>query len=209
MSTFNPSIVALAIILFFTMNGFNNLQHYRALLTDSTIPGASRRNIGRTLLCSLILLIFLYLVGPHLLGLLHIGNTHLLLASGTILLLISIKTIFPSLSYIQEKFEPEELPEERRWLYPLTLPLFIGPAAIPLFFLLAMDYFSLSLEQELIAIVIAWTLSALLILLHRQIIALLGEKLLSALQRLCGLILLIIGIELLSVAIKVLSTTPQ
>jgi small neutral amino acid transporter SnatA (MarC family) len=134
--------------------------------------------------------VFLF-AGQSLLGLLHISEPALTTAGGVILFLIAVRMIFPS----SERSMQEDVPGEP-FIVPLAIPYVAGPS------LLATELLLMSREPDrwwewLIALTVAWAVSAVIGLLGSRLSTYLGHRGLIALERLTGMILVAIAIQML------------
>jgi multiple antibiotic resistance protein len=135
-----------------------------------------------------VLLLFLF-CGPYILNVLDIKGPALGIAGGIILFLISIKMIFP----VPEGSLPPERGEP--FIVPLAIPLVAGPSAIATVLLLMTREPSRWIEWTL-ALVIAWVATSLILVLSSKLSRVLGEKGLIAMERLMGMILTTIAVQM-------------
>ncbi len=167
-----------------------------------------RRVVVRELLIALVILVGFLFLGQYLLQLLHLSETALTTAGGIILLIIAIKMIFPSHnSGLQQDIEGEP------FIVPLAIPYVAGPSAM------ATALLMMSREPErwvdwLIAVFIAWLASALIIYFSSYFARFLGEKGLIAIERLMGMLLITVAVQMLLTGIaefvgKTLEKVPQ
>lgn len=160
----------------------------------STLKGVdpARRThvlIRELLIAYVVMVIFLF-VGESLLGLLHISGSALSIAGGVILFLIALRMVFPS----PERSMQEEVAGEP-FIVPLAIPYVAGPS------LLAAELLLMSQEparwpQWLEALTLAWLGTAAVVLLGSKLSSLLGQRGLIALERLTGMVLVAIAIEM-------------
>ncbi len=113
------------------------------------------------------------------------------LASAVVLLfLIALKMVFPVAGHsIQEGIEGEP------FIVPLAIPYVAGPSV------LASELLLMSREPErwgtwLLAVTLAWAATAVMLLLGSQVAARLGPRGLIAVERLMGMILVAIAIQM-------------
>ncbi len=183
------SLLSATVLLFMVMDPFGNAPLFLCVLQG--VPAERRqRVIIRELLIALGVLVVFLLFGHHLLALLSISESSLGIAGGIILFLIAIKMIFGSL---QEAFDGD--PDGEPLIVPLAIPSVAGPSAIATALLL-MAREPTNWLLWLLALLIAWLSTAVILLLAAQLDRLLGERGLLALQRLMGLILTVIAVEM-------------
>jgi small neutral amino acid transporter SnatA (MarC family) len=118
-------------------------------------------------------------------------------AGGVILLIIAIRMIFGSSSELAYGLEPGREP----FVFPLAVPLLAGPSAMATVLLLA------SRQPERIgewigALVTAMLVSFVVLILADRIRRLLGDSVVSAIEKLMGLVLTAIAVEMVLAGLK-------
>jgi multiple antibiotic resistance protein len=120
---------------------------------------------------------------------LNVQNDTIQIAGGIILFLICLKMIFPP------SCDPSEnLPHEAEpFIVPLAIPLIAGPSVLAAVMIYA--------RQEknwvmLCAILLAWAVSLLVLLLSSHLKQILGWRGILAIERLMGLILTLIAVQM-------------
>ena len=145
------------------------------------------------LLALAIMLLFYYLGDLFLLAL-AINNQTVKIAGGTLLFLIAIRMIFPkdkTLNLDEKKHEP--------FIFPIAAPIIAGPSILTTI----MIYSNQAKDSTiLLSIIIAWIFSITILFYAEQIKTIIGRKTLSALERLMGLILTMIAVEMFLKGIK-------
>ena len=184
------SLLSSTILLFLVIDPFGNAPFFLCAL-DGIAPERHSRIIIRELFIALGVLLLFLLFGHHLLAILHISKPSLSIAGGIILFLIAIRMIFGTL---QKAFEGD--PQGEPFIVPLAIPSVAGPSAIATELLL-MAREPAKWPLWLLALIIAWFASAVILLLSARLNRLLGQRGLLALQRLMGLILTTLAIEML------------
>lgn len=154
-------------------------------------PARRRRVIVRELLVALLVMVGFLFAGQPLLAVLGISEPALTIAGGVLLFLIAVKMVFPRPGKsLQEQVEGEP------FIVPLAIPYVAGPSV------LASELLLMSREPErwptwLLAIVLAWAATAIIVLAGSQVAARLGARGLVAIERLMGMILVAIAIQML------------
>lgn len=189
------TIISAAFLLFLVMDPLGNVPLFLPALKHVTPERRRFVVIREALLALLVLVVFLF-TGRIFLTILHISEPALTTAGGVILLLIAIRMIFPT----TEKSLREEVSGEP-FLVPLAIPYIAGPSA------LATELLLISREPEkwhywLLALVIAWTLSTVILYFASSMSHLLGNNGLVAMERLMGMVLITISIEMLMNGIR-------
>jgi multiple antibiotic resistance protein len=90
----------------------------------------------------------------------------------------------------------EEAEAGEPFIVPLAIPLIAGPAAMATLMLL-MARAPAKWPQWLIALLLAWSASSIILLLASQLARLLGRRTLTAIERLMGLVLTAVAVEML------------
>lgn len=176
------------ITLFLVMNPLGNIPVFIATLKHLDPKKRSKIILREAIFAFLILIVFLF-AGNYILEGLHVTASALSIAGGIILFLIAIKFIFP-----EDKEKPVKV-ESEPFLVPLAIPLFAGPATMAMLMVLT--------EQQphkfatiFLALVIAWTLASSLLLSSNIISNILGKRGLTALERLMGMLLTTIAVQM-------------
>jgi multiple antibiotic resistance protein len=171
------------------MDPIGNVPLYIAILQH--VPQNRRKKIiVREMLISLFIILLFALVGEGILNLLKISPASLSISGGILLFIISLKMIFSgSLSdnaIADHKTEP--------FIVPLAVPLIAGPSILAAVMIFAKK------EQNtpilLGSILIAWVLSFIILILSDELKRILKENALQALERLMGLILTLIAVQM-------------
>jgi multiple antibiotic resistance protein len=184
------TLLSAAVLLFFVMDPLGNVPLFLAALRQVE-PARYRYVIVRELLIALGIAIVFLFVGRLLLEMLHVSRAALTGGGGFILLLIALRMIFPT----SERSLREEVREEP-FVVPLAVPYTAGPS------LLATELLLMSREPErwpvwLGAVVLAWLASAVILYFSSNLRDLLGERGLVAVERLMGMLLVLVAVEML------------
>ena len=143
-----------------------------------------------------VLLAFMF-AGQGFLNLMHLSERSLEVAGGVILLIIAIKMIFASGS---ELYAVEGEPREPL-IFPLAVPLLAGPSAMATVLLLASRQPE-RMAQWAGALTMAMAVSALVLLLADRIRKWIGSRVVSAVEKLMGLVLTAIAVEMILAGLK-------
>jgi len=184
------SFFSAGILLFLVMDPFGNVPFFLCVLKE--VPIEKRQKvIARELLIALLVLFMFLLVGPYLLKFLQISESSLRIAGGIILFLIAIKMIFGQMGELLH-----DIPDGEPFIVPLAIPSIAGPSAIATVLLLVGQEPDRSLEWAL-SLFLAWASSAVILLFSSKLLNILGDKGLSAVERLMGLVLTTVSVEML------------
>ena len=184
-----------AFMLILVMDPIGNVPVFLSLVAPLE-TGRARRVIIRGLLIALGLLILFLFTGRFVLDLLHITEPALGIAGGIILFLISIKMIFSDPSQLFS-----EAPEGEPFIVPLATPLIAGPSALATVLLL-MASRPAFWPQWLTAIVLAWLVTGLILVSASSFARILGDRGTTAIQRLMGMILTTIAVQMLLTGVE-------
>jgi multiple antibiotic resistance protein len=184
------TLLSAAVLLFFVMDPLGNVPLFLSALRQVD-PARYRLVIVRELLIALAILIVFLFVGRYLLDLLKVSPAALTTGGGIILLLIAIRMIFPTSGRsLREEVQGEP------FVVPLAVPYTAGPS------MLATELLFMSREPErwpvwLGAVILAWFASAVILYFAGNLRRLLGERGLTAVERLMGMLLGIVAVEML------------
>src|SRR5215218_8050616 len=179
-----------ALLLFLVMDPLGNIPLFLTTLKTVEVK-RQRMVVVRELVAALIILIAFLFAGRYVLDALHLTETALTTAGGLILIIIAIRMIFPSRDRsLKEEFEGEP------FIVPLAIPYVAGPSAMATSLLL------MSREPErwmdwLFAVLMAWAASALIIYFASYFSRFLGERGLIAIERLMGMLLVTVAVQML------------
>lgn len=184
-------IVSAATLLFLVMDPLGNVPVFLSVL--ETVPQERRtRVLIRELLLALVVLIAFLYFGQHLLGFLGLSQHSIRIAGGIILFLIALKMVFP---VSRSARVPEELQGEPL-LVPLAIPMVAGPSAMAVVMLLSTNN-PTRMTEWLLALLVAWFLSSLILISATGLKRFLGKRGLIAIERLMGMLLIAIAVQML------------
>ncbi len=182
-------IIASAISLFFIMNAIGNIPLFVALLARYHVR-KQRKIILRELLIALGILLSFNYFGNMIMEMLGISQPIIGIAGGTLLFIIALGMIFPRTS---DGAQPSHQHQEP-FIVPLATPLVAGPGGIAA----VMVYSEQMHNSWLIAgiILLAWIPSLIILLLSSNIKKYLGQKGLLACQKLGGMIICLLAVQM-------------
>jgi multiple antibiotic resistance protein len=181
-------LLALAVTLFLVLDPFGNAAIFHAVLAK--IPEERRRRVlARELLFALVILLGFLFVGKYLLAFLGVRPATLRISGGILLFLIALGMVFPTRSVLGESADEEP------FIVPLAVPLMAGPSSIALILLTASKY-PLEISSIAIAVTAAWLASAVILYFSPALLRLLGTKGTRALERLMGLLLILVAVQM-------------
>jgi multiple antibiotic resistance protein len=160
-------------------------------------PQRRRRVILRETLIALALLVVFLLFGQYILAGLHISEDSLSIGGGVVLFLIALRMIFPRTDASTEDDARSHIDRNQEpLLVPLAVPLIAGPSSMAMVILFATQYPD-RLLIWLVALLIAWVPSTLILLSSDLIRRYLGKRVIKAIERLMGMILITLAVEML------------
>src|SRR5688572_17551111 len=182
-------IAAATATLFFVMDPLGNIPVFNAVLSRFT-PQRRAQITARELVIALVILLLFLFAGTAVLEFLGLSQPSLSIAGGVLLFIIALRMIFPRSAgeVAGEKDEP--------FIVPLAMPMVAGPSTIAILLLLS------STEPERIwewctALVIAWAVTTLILTASPFLLRVLGDRGLRALERLMGMLLVLLATQLL------------
>jgi len=153
-------------------------------------PERRPRVILREVLIAFLLLLAFMFVGDSFLRVMNLSGLSLQIAGAVILFLIALRMIFPVASKDTEPMEGEPL------IVPLAIPALAGPSALATVLLLVSQAPTRRLEW-VAALCVTMAVCAVVLVLAERIQRVLGERVVMAFERLMGLILVAISVEML------------
>ncbi|MCB1587832.1 MAG: YhgN family NAAT transporter [Xanthomonadales bacterium] len=182
-------LLAAAILLFLVMDPVGNVPIFITLLKD--LPAARRRLVViREMLIALLVLAIFWAVGPTVLEWLHLRQESVSIAGGIVLFLIGLRMIFPPADGIMG-----ETPDGEPFIVPLAIPCVAGPSSMATLMLLGASHPD-SQGVLLAALGLAWAGNLAVILGAVLLLRYLGKRLLIALERLMGMLLVTLSVQL-------------
>ena len=179
-----------AVMLFLIMDPLGNLPVFLSILRHID-PKRRRKVMMRELLFSLAIMMAFLFAGQQILNFLNLRQEAVSIAGGIILFLIAIKMIFPSEGGVTGLAAGEE-----PFLVPMAIPMIAGPSILASLLLLANQEPTRMTDWSL-ALLMAWGPSAVILMFYEVFNKLLGERGLTAVERLMGMLLVMIAVQML------------
>jgi multiple antibiotic resistance protein len=192
------SLFTMTITLFLILDSFGNITDFLNLMRD--LPVERRRLILlREMMFALVIMVFFALVGGYILEGLDLAAETVQIAGGLVLFLISIKMVFLSqdrLFTAIDKGEP--------FMVPIATPMIAGPSALAtIMFYAYSEHTSLKLG---LAILLAWAATVVVLWLAYHFRERVSGKILMAIEKLMGLILILMSVEMFLKGLKAFLT---
>jgi small neutral amino acid transporter SnatA (MarC family) len=178
------------LLLFLILDPLGNIPVFLGLLR-SLPPQRQRVVVMRELLIALgVLMVFLW-GGRYALELMHLRQESVSIAGGIVLFLIGLRMIFPPPEGLMG-----DLPEGEPFIVPLAIPMVAGPSGMAAVMLMG------SQEPDRmgawsLALMIAWAATAALLFSATYLYKWLGLRVLTAIERLMGMVIVAISVQML------------
>lgn len=179
-----------AVMLFLIMDPMGNLPVFTSILKH--VEKKRRRIILiRELLIALaIMMSFLYM-GEQILNFLSLKKEAVSISGAVILFLIGLKMIFPPEGGLSASLGAGDEP----LIVPLAIPMIAGPSILATLLLLAHQEPDRMIDWSL-ALLGAWSLTTVILMFSELFQRIVGEKGLAAIERLMGMLLLMISVQM-------------
>ena len=184
------TLISVAVLMFLVMDPLGNIAFFIAALSHVD-PKRQRMVIIRELLIALGIMVVFLFVGRSFLQLLGVSADALTIAGGVILLLIALRMIFPDV----ERPLKENVTGEP-FIVPLAIPYVAGPSAMATELLL-MNKEPDRWPEWLLAIFLAWLASSVILYFASGLRRYLTDKGLVAVERLMGMVLITVAVQML------------
>ncbi len=194
------SIISTAIVLTFILDPFGNVPILLAILKDVD-KTRHKKIIAREMIVGLIILLFFLFMGQNFLNIFHLETTSVRIAGGLIFFVISINLIFPSKdgsSLFSSQGEP--------FIVPIALPMVAGPSALATLLVLSNQHED-NMSDLTFSLLIAWGVTAIIMFSAPFLLKILRKKGLIALEKLMGMLLLIMAVQMLLDGIREYAAT--
>ncbi|AQM18298.1 MULTISPECIES: YhgN family NAAT transporter [Vibrio] len=188
-------ILSAATMLFLIMDPLGNLPVMLSILKHLD-PKRRRVVLVRELCFALIILMLFLFAGKNIMGFLHVQPETLSISGGIILFIISIKMIFPSAGSITGLAAGEE-----PFIVPMAIPMIAGPSVIAALLLLSTQHPDKLLELSA-SVLLAWGATFIILMFYGFFHKVLGERGLKAVERLMGLLLVMISTQMFLNGVK-------
>ncbi|MBM3286561.1 MAG: YhgN family NAAT transporter [Candidatus Eisenbacteria bacterium] len=182
-------VFSAAVTLFLTMDPLGNVPIFIAVLKKLD-PKKRRRVLVRELFFSLAILVGFLLIGEYILRFLNLRQETISIAGGIVLFLIALRMIFPPHEGILG-----DIPDGEPFIVPLAIPLVAGPSALATILLLARSEPG-RLAEWLLAVLVAWIVSAAILLFSGVFYRVFRQRGLIAMERLMGMILVMVSVQM-------------
>ena len=184
------TIASAALLLFLILDPLGNIPVFLSLLR-SLPPRRQRIVLARELLIALVVLMLFLWCGKYALELMHLRQESVSIAGGLVLFLIGIRMIFPPPEGLMG-----EIPDGEPFIVPMASPLVAGPSGMAAVLLMGSNDPG-RLGDWSLALMIAWAATAAILFSATYLYKLLGQRALVAVERLMGMLLVAISVQML------------
>ena len=153
-------------------------------------PERRARVILREILIAFFLLLTFMFVGEGFLKVMNLSELSLQIGGGVILFLIALRMVFPPPATLEAEIFEEPL------IVPLAVPAIAGPSALATVLLLVSQQPERRLDW-IAALCVTMLISAVVLVSAERIQRLIGSRLVVAVERLMGLVLVSVAIEMM------------
>lgn len=183
-------LISTTILLLLVTDPLGGFPIYVSLLKN--VPRERKlRVILREVAVAFVVLLLFMLFGRSFLSLMHLSETSLGIAGGVVLFLIALRMIFPHPDGVMG-----EASEGEPFIVPLAIPLIAGPSALATVLLLVARSPE-KMGELLLALTITMVIITLTLVFAEHISRFVGESVTKAFERLMGLVLTAIAVEML------------
>lgn len=175
--------------LILVMDPLGNIPLFLAILKNYDFKAQRRIMVRESFIAFGVLLIFLFF-GKYVMRGLGLTTPALSIAGAIVLFLIALRMIFPA-----EHRDNHDADREEPFIVPLAIPLIAGPTSMAILMMWA----ARAPDQQMMllsAVLIASAVFLVSILLAHVLMRILGKRVLIAIERLMGMILVTISVQM-------------
>jgi multiple antibiotic resistance protein len=188
------------ISMFFIFNSLGMVPAFVSMLGRYS-EKKQRKIIVTELVIALVVLLAFAFFGSRILSSIRISQSSLGIGGGLLLIIISLSLIFPKIDPAVSK---QDVLKKEPFIIPLAIPGLAGPGTIASVMIFSSEVGPLKAS---LAFFLAWIPSLIIILAASFIKRILGEKGLLAVEKLGGMLICLIGIEMFSSGVVLLMKT--
>lgn len=184
------TIASAALLLFLILDPLGNVPVVLSLLRPLA-PKRQRLVMVRELLIALVVLMLFLWFGKFALDLMHLRQESVSIAGGIVLFLIGIRMIFPPPEGLMG-----ELPGGEPFIVPVAIPMIAGPSGMAAVMLMGSNDPE-RMGAWSVALLVAWLATAVILLSATLLYKWLGTRVLTAVERLMGMLLVALSVQML------------
>jgi multiple antibiotic resistance protein len=188
-------LLSVTVTLFLIMDPFGNIPVFLPIL--ERVPKERRRFVLiRELFLALAVIVVFVFFGKYLMSFLGLRQESVSIAGGIILFLIGLHMVFPS------KESPKETDiDGEPFLVPLAIPLIAGPSLLAVLLVFASTSPE-TLPKLMLAALLAWGITFIVLLSSTYLIRFLTKRGLMAIERLMGMVIVALSVQLFLEAVS-------
>ncbi len=184
------TVLSAALLLFLILDPLGNIPVFLSLLRG--MPAHRQRIVlARELLIALVVLMLFLWCGKYALEAMHLRQESVSIAGGIVLFLIGLRMIFPPPEGLMG-----EIPDGEPFIVPMAIPLVAGPSGMAAVMLMGSQEPDRMAEWSL-ALLLAWAATAAILFSATLLYKRLGSRALIAVERLMGMLLVAISVQML------------
>ena len=185
-------IFSTAVLLWLIMDPLGNMPIFISALKH--VPENRRTKVlVRELLIALLVLIIFLFAGDNMLAVLSLQQQAVTISGGVILFLIALKMIFPP---ARGGGIMGDTPDGEPFIVPMAIPLMAGPSILATLIMLSSQHQG-ETTALLTALLLAWVANSAILVFSNRIMKILGNRGVYAVERLMGMILIMLSIQML------------
>jgi len=185
------------ILLLLVLDPFGSLPVFISIL--GVVPPERRTRVAvREVAVAFVVLLAFMVAGQGFLTLMRLSERSLEVAGGVILIIIAIRMIFGGGAEI---YGGDAAARREPFIFPLAVPLLAGPSAMATVLLLASRQPE-HLVEWIVALTAALGVSGVVLLAADRIRRVLGSQMVAAIEKLMGLVLTAVAVEMILAGLK-------
>lgn len=186
----DQSFFSALVVLLLVLDPLGNLPVVLSLMKNVPLEKRQKLIVTECLIAFSVLLVFM-LTGRAFLDLIHLSERALEVAGGVILFMVAVRLVFPGPTGLFG-----DLGDHPPMIFPLAIPLIAGPSAMATVMLMASRQPERMIEW-IGALVCAMIVTTVVLLSGGWLMRMLGEAALRAIEKLMGLILTAVAVEMI------------
>lgn len=192
--------ISATVLLLLVFDPFGSIPVFSSAL-QVVAPARRARVVLRECVIAFAVLTLFLIGGEGFMRLMHVSDASLSISGGIVLFLIALRMIFPTPDGVWGV-----LPQREPLIFPLAIPMLAGPSALATVLLLGARAPG-RVGEWIAALALALTISAAILAAAGRIQAALGERAVAAFERLMGLILAAIAVEMTITGLRLVKGT--
>ena len=184
------TVMSAALLLFLILDPLGNIPVFLSVLKPLP-PQRQRVVLVRELLIALAVLMLFLWGGQYALELMHLRQESVSIAGGIVLFLIGLRMIFPPPEGIMG-----EVPGGEPFIVPIAIPMIAGPSGMAAVMLLGSQEPG-RMGDWMLALTLAWGSTAIILFSATYLQKWLGTRVLTAIERLMGMVIVAISVQML------------